>query len=171
MLITIDELQAYGQTTFPEGMPLAAAELAIALASDEVESHCKRRFALVSDETITIRWRPSIVLPHPPVITVASFQVDGVDADYDIDDSGRYWPRVSGDQITVTYTHGYDPIPGTVKLVVARLANRIVRNPQMRNSYTGPEALNYQTPSDVGPRILTGDEMASLRRYTLHKGR
>lgn len=171
MLIKVADLEAYGQSTFTTDAHVWTAEAAIIQASAAVEDHCKRQFALVSDDEITLRWRPSIVLPNPPVIAVSVFQVDGVDADYSIDDSGRYWPRATGDQIAVTYTHGYATVPETVRLVVARVSNRIVRNPQMRSTYTGPDGLNYASASDVGPRILTGDEVTALRRYSLHKAR
>lgn len=169
MLISVEDLEAYAQVTFPEGVPLTSAEAAIAMASAQVEDHCKRSFALVEDDVITLRWRSRIVLPNPPVLEVASFLVDGRGVDYDVDDAGMLWPRATGTQISVTYTHGFAEIPQTVKLVVARVANRIMQNPQLRNTYTGPEGLTYSSPSDVGPRILTGDEMTALRRYALHR--
>lgn len=168
-LITVPDLQSYAQVTFPSGVPLTSATAAIAQASALVESHCKRRFTLVTDDALTLRWRPSIVLPDPPVVSIASLVVDGQAAEYDVDDSGRLWPRTTGTTIEVTYTHGFATIPDAVKLVVARVASRIMRNPDMRSTYTGPDGLNYSSPSDVGPRLLTGDEMTALRRYVLHK--
>jgi hypothetical protein len=169
MLATVDELSRHMQVSFATDATRATATAALEEASTAVETRCKRRFARVADDERTMRWRPAVVLPDPPVISVASFQVDSVETDVDIDDSGRYWPRASGDVITVTYTHGFDPIPADVKMIVLRVAARIVANPGQRTSYTGPDGLNYSTGADVGPRILTGDEMVALRRYTLNK--
>jgi hypothetical protein len=169
VLITVEELETYTQKTFASEQSQLIAQDAIASASSVVETHCRRQFGLVSDDSISVRWRPSIVLPNPPVVSVWSFAVDGVASDYDIDLSGRYWPRATGDQITVVYTHGFDPVQETVKLVVRRLASRIVENPSLRTSYTGPDGLTYSSSADLGPKILTGDEMAALRRFVLHK--
>lgn len=169
MLITVQELETYTQKSFASVEAQRIATDAIASASSVVETHCRRQFALVSDDSITVRWRPSIVLPNPPVLSVASFTVDGDDCDYDVDLSGRYWPARTGDSITVTYTHGFENAPEAVKLVVRRLANRIIENPSMRTSYSGPDGLQYSSSPDLSPRILTGDEMAALRRFVLHR--
>lgn len=169
MLITVPDLATYMQSSFAADKAMQSAEAAVAMASEQVETHCRRRFELVTDDVITLRWRPSIVLPDPPVVEITAFQVDGVDSEYDIDDSGRYWPANQGDQISVTYTHGFTAIPQPVRLVALRIASRIMRNPQMRSSYTGPDGLNYASPSDVGPRVLSTDEATLLRRWTLYR--
>jgi len=165
-IITVAELEAYLQQDLSDYATEAGD--AVAAASGAVEEHCRRQFGLVVDDELTMRWRPSIVLPNPPVVTVTSFQVDGVDSDYSIDESGRYWPRSTGEQISVTYTHGYDSIPETPRLVAKRLAARIFKNPVGRVSYSVDNA-SMQMSQDVSPRVLTGDEMASLVKYRLRR--
>jgi hypothetical protein len=39
----------------------------------------------------------------------------------------------------------------------------------MRTTYTGPDGLTFSASADLGPKILTGDEMTALRRFVLHK--
>lgn len=167
-MIDVADLEAYLQQDLTDYA--TEAQAAIDQASGAVEAHCKRTFAQVVDDEITLRWRPSIVLPDPPVSSISAFQIDGVDATYDIDDSGRLWAKSLGDSITVTYTHGFATIPEPVRLVAIRIASRIFKNPTGRTSYS-VDGASYQSASDVSPRILTGDEMAMLRRYRLHSAR
>lgn len=164
-MIAVADLEAYLQQDLADYV--VEAEAAIGQASAVVEAHCKRSFAHVVDDSLTMRWRPSVVLPNPPVIAVTSFEVDGEPAGYDIDDSGRLWPLVRGSQLEITYTHGYPVTPHAVRLVACRIAARIFKNPAMRVNYSVDSA-SYQSAPDVAPRVLTGDEMAVLRRYRLH---
>jgi hypothetical protein len=58
-------------------------------------------------------------------------------------------------------SHGWDATtcPDSVKLVVKRVAGRLLTNPQQRTNYTGPDGLNYTG----GPvRLLTDDEREQL---------
>lgn len=167
-MIAISDLEAYLQQDLTDYG--TEAQAACDQATAVVEDHCKRSFAQVENDAITIRWRPAIVLPNPPVTEITSVEVDGVASDYDIDDSGRLWMRSSGDQIAIVYTHGYETIPDTVRLVALRLAARIFKNPVGRVSYSVDNA-SMQMSQDVSPRVLTSDEMATLRRYRLHSAR
>lgn len=165
-IITVPELEAYLQQDLTDYATEAGD--AVDAASGAVEEHCRRKFAQVVDDEITMRWRPSILLPNPPVTEITVFQVDGVDSDYSIDVSGRIWPALRGDLIAVTYTHGFNPIPETPRLVAKRLAARIFKNPVGRVSYSVDNA-SMQMSQDVSPRVLTGDEMASLVKYRLRR--
>lgn len=166
-MIAISDLEAFLQQVLEPDYSVEA-QAACDMATSVVEEHCKRTFAQVADDELTLRWRPSIVLPNPPTTSITSFEVDGVAAGYEIDDSGRIWPAVRGDVISLTYTHGYATIPDAVRLVALRIAARIFKNPQGRVSYSA-DNLQYQGAPDVSPRILTGDEMSMLRRYRLHQ--
>lgn len=164
-MIAISDLEAFLQQDLTDYS--VEAQAACDQASAVVEDYCKRSFAQVIDDEITLRWRPSIVLPNPPVTEISSVDVDGTAAEYDLDESGRLWPLTRGSQIVITYTHGFATIPETVKLVALRLAARIFKNPVGRVSYS-VDGQSLQGASDVSPRILTGDEMATLnRRYRL----
>lgn len=166
-MIAISDLEAFLQQNLSD-YPVEA-QAACDLATAVVEDYCKRSFAQVENDEITMRWRPCILMSNPPVTSIASVTVDGQNAEYELDFSGRLWPKTRGEQITITYTHGYATIPDTVRLVALRLASRIFKNPNGRVSYS-VDGQSIQTASDVSPRILTGDEMAILnRRYRLKK--
>lgn len=166
-MIAISDLEAFLQQDLTDYT--VEAQAACDQASAVVEDYCKRSFAEVEDDEITMRWRPSIVLPDPPVTTITSVEVDGEATEYEIDASGRLWPATKGDQITIVYTHGFATIPDTVRLVALRLASRIFKNPTGRVSYS-VEGQSLQGATDVSPRILTGDEMTILnRRYRIKK--
>ena len=164
-MIAVSDLEAFLQQDLTDYA--VEAQAAVDQASAVVEDYCKRSFAQVADDVLTLRWRPSVVLPNPPATEIASVEVDGQAAAYEIDDSGRLWPLVRGTEIVITYTHGYASIPDTVRLAALRLASRIFKNPVGRVSYNVDNA-SYQGASDVSPRVLTGDEMAILRRYRLN---
>ena len=166
-MIATSDLEAFLQQDLTDYS--VEAQSACDQASAVVQDYCKRSFAQVVDDEITMRWRPSIVLPNPPVTAITSVDVDGAAADYEVDDWGRLWPSTRGDQITITYTHGFAVIPETPRLVAVRLAARIFKNPIGRVSYS-VEGQSTQGSSDVSPRILTGDEMATLnRRYRIKR--
>lgn len=163
-MITVEDLGLYLQQDLTDYE--AEAQAAIDDASSVVRDYCKRTFTQVTDEQITLHWRPALILPNPPVTTISSFEIDGVAATYDRDASGRLWPTSIGKEVTVTYTHGYTTIPDTVALVVKRIAARIFKNPTGRTSYSA-DTMSYQSSPDIAPRVLTGDEMAALRTYRL----
>lgn len=166
-MIEISDLEAFLQQDLTDYQ--VEAQAACDQATAVVEDYCKRSFAQVENDERTMRWRPSIVLPDPPVTEITSVTVDGQASEYDLDASGRLWPATVGDQITIVYTHGYATIPDTVRLVALRLASRIFKNPNGRVGYS-VDGQSIQTAADVSPRILTGDEMATLnRRYRLKK--
>lgn len=166
-MLTIDDLARFLQQDLTDYE--AEAQAAVDQAIGVVEAHCKRRFAQVVDDERTMRWRARIILPDPPVSDIASIKVDGVDSPYEIDASGNVWLGRSGSQVVITYTHGFASVPESVRLVAVRLASRIFKNPMGRVSYSA-EGQNYSAAVDVSPRILTGDEMAMLRRFRLNVG-
>lgn len=165
-MIAISDLEAFLQqdlTDYAEESQAACDQ-----ASAVVEDYCKRSFAQVVNDEITLRWRPSIVLPNPPVSIITSVEIDGTAAEYELDDWGRLWAMTRGSDIAITYTHGFATIPETVKLVAVRLAARIFKNPVGRVSYS-VDGQSVQGASDVSPRILTSDEMRALSRYRLKR--
>lgn len=165
-MITIADLEAFLQQDLNDYQ--AEAQAAIDGATAVVRNECRRTFTLVEDDEITLHWRPNIVLPNPPVQSISSFTVDGVTSEYERDEHGRLVPGLIGDVVTVTYTHGYANIPEDVRLVALRIASRIFKNPMGRISYSN-DTLNYQGASDISPRILTGDEKMTLKRYKTQK--
>lgn len=167
-MIVVADLESFLQQDLTEYQ--GEANQAIDMAVSVVETYCRRSFARVVDDEITLRWRPSIVLPNPPVASITSVEVDGAAATYEVDDWGNIWPTTRGSEIVVTYTHGYANAPEAVRLVALRLAARVFKNPLGRVTFTA-DNMNYSGAMDTSPRILTGDEMAALRRFRLHAAR
>lgn len=166
-LATVEELGSFLQQSLADFQ--TEADLAVQLSSAAVRSHCRRTFDYVAEDTISLPWRSRIFLPNPPVISIGEVTLDEVAIAYDLDGSGGLWIDGSaGATVAITYTHGFATIPDDVRLVVLRLAARIFKNPTGRVSYTA-DSLNYSGASDVSPRILTGDEIAILRRWRLHR--
>lgn len=167
-LATVEELGYFLQQSLAEYE--AEAEQALALASAAVRNHCRRTFDYVEDDEITLPYRQRLFVPNPPIVSISSVQVDGVEVSYLRDASGAIYVADGTDDSTVTiiYTHGLESIPDEVKLVTLRLASRIFKNPTGRVSYNA-DSLNYQGAIDVAPRILTGDEAMLLKRWRLHR--
>ena len=166
-MIAVSDLEAFLQQDLSD-YP-TEAQAAVDQGIGVVEAHCKRRFAQVTGDVRTMRWRARIVLPDPPVSHISSITVDGIDCPYEIDATGNAWLGRHGSQAVITYTHGFATVPEAVRLVALRLASRIFKNPMGRVSYTS-EGQTYSAAMDVSPRIMTGDEMAILRRFRLNVG-
>ncbi len=166
-LATIEELGSFLQQSLADFQ--TEADLALQLSSAAVRSHCRRTFDYVEDDTITLPWRSRIFLPNPPVLIIGEVTLDDAAIAYDLDGSGGMWIDGSaGATVAITYTHGFATIPDDVRLVVLRLASRIFKNPTGRVAYNA-DSLNYAGAADVSPRIITGDEIAILRRWRLHR--
>lgn len=120
----------------------------------------------------------AVTLPERPVESVASVEVDGVaTADWWLDGSvllvrGWVWdlPPAAHQppQVQVTYTHGWDPVPGDIQAIVMQAANRVMVNPsQIRSETVGGESVTYLVPA-IGEALgvlLSRTEMKVLDRY------
>jgi hypothetical protein len=166
-LASIEELGSFLQQSLVDFQ--TEADLALGLSSAAVRSHCRRTFDYVEGDTISLPWRARVFLPNPPVLAIDEVTLDDVAVTYELDGSGGMWiDGSSGSTVSITYAHGFATIPDDVRLVVLRLATRIFKNPTGRVSFNA-DNLNYAGATDVSPRILTGDEMAILRRWRLHR--
>ncbi len=167
-LATVEELGYFLQQSLAEYE--SEAEQSLALASAAVRAHCRRTFDYVEDDEIVLPWRPRIFLPNPPISSIASVEIDGIEVSYQRDPSGSIYPpdATSDTDVRIVYTHGFATLPDEVRLVTLRLASRIFKNPTGRVSFQA-DSLNYQGATDIAPRILTGDEAVTLRRWRLHR--
>lgn len=113
--------------TTPERL---AAELGVPMWTDPVElAQVNALLASASDEmraatggqplnrmTSTVKLYAEgdgrVRLPAIPVVSVAEVLVDGAAVDYEVRDQMLYAPVRKDTPVTVTYTHGWDPIPG-----------------------------------------------------------
>jgi hypothetical protein len=123
-----------------------------------------------------------IVLPQKPVADVTSVVIGGRTLDpreYQWRDNGRMyrvvfagtefadmqtwiWPQ--GVPVTVTYSHGYDPVPSLIKQVALELAVAAYLNPSMATSQTaGPYSVTY-TAQQLG-MSLSDEQESRLDNY------
>jgi hypothetical protein len=119
-----------------------------------------------------------VTLPQRPVVDIASVSVDGTaTSDWWQEDSDilvRAWtwdhPPAAhrAPQVTVTYTHGWDPVPGDIQAIVMQAANRVMVNPSgIRSETVGGESVTYLIPA-VGEYLgvlLSNTEKKVLDRY------
>lgn len=139
------------------------AEQALALASGAVRAFCGWDIAREST-TLTAEGSGTVVvsLPTLHLVAVSEVRVNGVALDIDPiqwawTSRGQLlraggWPRYA--QIEVDCTHGFDPIPDLIKLVVLEHAARADSN---------PEGLIAATVGQVSRTWARGDAAASRR--------
>lgn len=130
-LITLDELA----DTLPTVAARNDAARLISAASAAVEGYCGRSFGRVvgAVERLSGDGQPFLWLDRTPVASIASVTIHGeAITDYGFDaESGKLWrgdgyrnPRwtvgwpLGSNNVVVTYTAGYDPIPADVKQAV-----------------------------------------------------
>lgn len=124
-----------------------------------------------------------VLLPQRPVVEVTEVQVNGtVTADWWLDDGvlrvrSAPWQGPPGahrpPQVTVIYTHGWDPVPGDITAIVMQAANRVLVNPsQIRSHTVGGEATTYLIPTtgEALGVLLSRTEQRVLDRYRRTSG-
>jgi hypothetical protein len=183
-LVTTSELASFTQLTIPTGAVTTQAQAACDRATALVRAYCRRRITQ-TNETVTVNLTASmdyivrgvfdrqlldtILLPSTPVISITSVTILGeVVTGYTLRADGsillpRGYPN--GTTATVVYVSGYPSTDYRVeaaRAVAVRIAARLWTNPDSRTSFTGPEALNYQSTPDL-VRLLTADERAMLQ--------
>lgn len=134
-------------------LPTVDSEAATSLlqqVSDTIRAEVTQRIDHVTGDTITLgngRGRPSweLFLPELPVLDVTSVTEQGLtlvnDQDYTWSPSGvltrlgYYWPNKPR-SVQVTYSHGYETVPGVMKTVCVQAAARAWVNPSQSTSVT-----------------------------------
>jgi hypothetical protein len=166
------------------GDEAARANTLLTLASGLIQGATRQRIERVENDVLAIRGLTEgrILLPERPVISVSAVSLNGetVNAgDYYLDgDSlvrgGSGWTAwldaqdfgggrwgSSRTPLTVTYTHGYETIPGAIKTVCIESAVRAYVNPgSVEQESYGSERTSYGA---VG-LTLTPDERSIVRR-------
>jgi hypothetical protein len=183
-LVTTSELSTFTQLTIPAGTVMTEAQAACDRATSMVRAYCRRKITQTT-ETVTVTLTSSmdyvvrglvdrhlldtILLPETPVISITSITIGGqAVTGYTLRADGsillpRGYPN--GTTATVVYVSGYPATDWRVeaaRTVAVRIAARLWTNPDSRTSFTGPEALNYQSTPDL-VRLLTADERAMLQ--------
>jgi hypothetical protein len=183
-LVTTSELASFTQLTIPAGTVTTQAQAACDRATSMVRAYCRRKITQTT-ETVTVTLTSSmdyvvrglvdrhlldtILLPETPVISITSITISGETVTgYTLRADGsillpRGYPN--GTTATVVYVSGYPASDWRVdaaRTVAVRIAARLWTNPDSRTSFSGPEALNYQSTPDL-VRLLTADERAMLQ--------
>lgn len=120
----------------------------------------------------------AVTLPQRPVEAVTAVEVDGVaSADWWLDGSelmvrGWNWGRPPAahqpPRVQVTYTHGWDPVPGDIQAIVMQAATRVIVNPSgIRSETVGGESVTYLIPAtgEALGVLLSRTEQKVLDRY------
>lgn len=179
-----------GRTFTPEQEVQAQALLD--QASSVVRSYVRQEITwATSTMTLTMRradllqhrcWGV-VTLPQRPVIDIETVSVDGAaTADWWQDGSDLLvragsWDRPPAahrpPQVTVTYTHGWNPVPGDIAAIVMQAANRVLVNPSaIRSETVGGESTTYLIPAagEALGVLLSRTEQRVLDRYRRTSG-
>jgi hypothetical protein len=172
-LATAEDLASYLQ----HDLDTATADLALAAASALVRRNVDWPISRVT-ETLTRLGNGSCVLTLPTLVlvevtairlaggTLTPATVDAVGAldarDYVWTSQGQVvrlagWPRLA--PVEVDCTHGYDPVPDDVRLVVMAVAGRLISNPErLRSETVGAlsRAFDFRAPTELEAGLLDG---------------
>lgn len=119
--------------------------------------------ALIPDATGQIR------LPEHPVVSIASVVDGATSLEYTL--SGSWLTSRTYGTVTVTYTHGYDPVPPLVVALVCQIAGRALNTPPastgVRQETLGSYSYSLGRAAEAGPFGILEEEqkiIASFRR-------
>lgn len=164
---TVEQFEDFMQTSVNE----PAAQLALDAATVQIQGETGQHFFRVEDDVITVRGSAGrIFLPQQPIVEVSAVATRWigdaatiartVDLDYvrwgnelnwvvggyvRVNASPKWntygygWPEF----VTVTYTHGYDPIPADVVMACMQIA---------AESYSSPDGISYESIDDYAWR-------------------
>ncbi|KAA6216392.1 hypothetical protein [Streptomyces filamentosus] len=165
----------------------AQAQALLDQASSVVRAYVRQDITrATTTDTFTMR-RPDptmhrcggmVTLSQRPIVDISSVKVNGVEAtDWwqdgsDLLLSSWAWADPPAahrpPQVEVTYTHGWDPVPGDIETIVLQAANRVIVNPSgIRSETVGGESVTYLIPA-VGEYLgvlLSRTEQKVLDRY------
>ncbi|MGW4971804.1 hypothetical protein ACWEP3_17755 [Streptomyces albidoflavus] len=190
-LVTVAELAALLGRTFTPAQETQAQAL-LDQASSVVRAYVRQDLTRATS-TLTVSMRRAdpvlhrcgglVTLPQRPVVDVESVSVDGVSTQ-DWWQEGQEILLRSGSwsspptahrppQVAVTYTHGFYPVPGDIKAIVAQAANRVMVNPgAVRSETVGGESVTYLIPAtgEALGVLLSRTEQRVLDRYRRTSG-
>lgn len=190
-LVTVAELAALLGRTFTPAQETQAQAL-LDQASSVVRAYVRQDLTRATS-TLTVSMRRAdpvlhrcgglVTLPQRPVVDIASVSVDGVSTQ-DWWQEGQEILLRSGSwfspptahrppQVAVTYTHGFDPVPGDIRAIVAQAANRVMVNPgAVRSETVGGESVTYLIPAtgEALGVLLSRTEQRVLDRYRRTSG-
>jgi hypothetical protein len=190
-LATVADLATLLGRTFTEEQELQAQAL-LDQASAVVRSYVRQDITqATTTDTFTMRHvdpllhrcAGAVTLPQRPVVDIGTVLIDGTEThDWWQDGNDlllRSWtwdqPPAAHrpPQVTVTYTHGWDPVPAEIQAIVMQAANRVLVNPSaVRSEMVGGESITYLIPTtgEFLGVLLSRTEQKVLNRYRLTAG-
>lgn len=173
---TVEDLAAFLQ----QDVDATTAALMIDGACDVVQAYCRQSFTSVTDTYILAvdDGGYQVNLPMGPVTAVTTVvDFDGEELIQGYNDA-YYWDGVSpwilfnvaqDESVTVTYTHGRDEVPATVKAVALSIAARAYTNPNgLRTEFISDLQATYF--GDGSAFALFPGERRALDRYAVKFG-
>lgn len=145
---------------------LQRAARLLRMASATVRRYCGRDFSLVEDDEADVEVTTGALrLPNPPIVSVDSIiDPEGDEVDPDAYTASRgggvdlaFGLRWTSGIYTVTYTHGFDPIPDDVVEVVCSLVEL-----RLSGSTTYSRESLGDWSADYRESPLTGDAQAPV---------
>jgi hypothetical protein len=117
-LATPQQLADQLNVTLWTGSELTQVEAFLDGASGELRTLIGQPLSRVVDSTVTLYadGRGAVLLPAFPVVSITSVTVEGTTVtDYKLRDRTLYRMGAGwGDEVVVTYTHGWDPMPADI---------------------------------------------------------
>ncbi|MFF8879606.1 mobile element protein [Streptomyces flaveolus] len=152
---------------------------ALRAASSRFVGAVRHPVRLVENDTVTLYGDGTdrLLLPAAPVVSVVSVDLDGdplaLGTGYRIRRDvgilrrcGGVWPDWG--EVTVTYSHGYDPIPDEIEEVVIDQARTIYRvQPGVQTVQAGGESITYGAQAAIG---VTSQWSEAVAAYRLNRG-
>jgi hypothetical protein len=156
----------------------ASAVVRAYVRQDITQATTTDTFTMRRVNPVLYRCTGAVTLPQRPVTDIDSVTVNGtVTQDWWQDGNDLLLRSAAWDQppaanrppqVTVTYTHGWDEVPGDIRAIVLQAANRVIVNPSgIRSETVGGESVTYLIPA-VGEYLgvlLSRTEQKVLDRY------
>lgn len=136
------------------------ADALLGLASDLIRKAARQEIDLKTS-TVTFAGNVGrVLLPERPVGEVTSVMVDDDFAEFTIEGDYLVGPFFGG-RISVTYVHGFSPIPDAIKAVCLEVVTRVWVNPgnAAQEAY-GSERVSHGATTGL---VLTDDERRAVR--------
>lgn len=159
----------------PAGASWAKAHLLLEKASNRFRGEVRRPISLVENDELTLDGDGTrvLLLPSAPVVNVTSVLVDGEQVtDYEWSATGVLrrkagWPdRLNA--ITVTYTHGFDPVPQDIQTVVLEQAQHsFYATPGVSSTQVGGISIATGGAALAG---LSEHWATTVEKYRLNRG-
>ncbi len=180
---TVADLEAFLQLEVPAAKA-ASAQRAIDAATAEIQDHCRQTLSRVENDEISLDVAPGqtrLLLPELPVVAVQAVTEAGrplqEGTDYVLGQHGMLHrigrPWAAGIQnVTVTYTHGYATLPGTLVDICKRSAARAYQAglraeaqegvPGVQAESLGDHSVTYGAEGAGGDSMVLGASAAPI---------